>query len=103
MLGALPVTFVAYRLVARRTRPLFAARFLAPAKSELDRPLMMGAALFGIGWGLAGYCPGPAIAALGLGTWEAPVFVAALAAGSLTYRRLFEARDRRSGDAMAEG
>lgn len=92
MLGAVAVFFVAYRLVVRRPAPLLAPTFLVPTKSELDRPLVLGAAIFGIGWGLAGYCPGPAIAALGLGTWEAPVFIAALAAGSLTYRWLFEPR-----------
>lgn len=90
MLGALVVTFVTYRLVARRPKPLLAPKFFIPSRTELDRPLLLGAAIFGIGWGLAGYCPGPGIAALGLGTWEAPAFIAALAAGSLTHRWLLE-------------
>lgn len=102
MLGAVAVAFVGYRLTARRPKPLLAPRFFLPTKSELDRPLLVGAAVFGIGWGLAGYCPGPGIAALGLGTWEAPVFVAALAAGSLTYRRLFETGSPRARRAAAE-
>lgn len=101
MLSALVVTFLAYRLIGRRSRPLFAAHFLLPTRSELDRPLIVGAAIFGIGWGLAGYCPGPGIAALGVGTWEAPVFVAAIAAGSLTHRWLFETSRRESRRAAA--
>jgi len=101
MAGALVVTFIAYRLIGRRPKPLLATHFLLPTKSELDRPLIVGAAIFGIGWGLAGYCPGPGIAALGLGTWEAPVFIVALAAGSLTYRWMFEARSRTRRDATA--
>lgn len=99
MLSAVVVSFIAYRLTSRRTRPLLADKFFLPTKSELDRPLVVGAVIFGIGWGLAGYCPGPAVAALGLGTWEAPVFVAALAAGSLAYRWLFEAGLRRTRQA----
>lgn len=90
MLSAVIVTFGAYRLILRRPAPLLAPQFYLPARTELDRPLVVGAAIFGIGWGIAGYCPGPGLAALGLGTWEAPVFVAALAAGSLTYKRLSE-------------
>jgi uncharacterized protein len=99
MLSAVVVSFIAYRLTSRRTRPLLADKFFLPTKSELDRPLVLGAVIFGIGWGLAGYCPGPAVAALGLGTWEAPVFVAALAAGSLAYRWLFEIGLRRTRQA----
>ena len=90
--AAVTVTFILFRLISRRSKPLFAPQFLVPTRSELDRPLILGAAVFGVGWGLAGYCPGPGIAALGLGTWEAPVFVAALAAGSLAHRWLFETR-----------
>ncbi len=88
--AAVTVTFISFRLISRRSKPLLAPQFLIPTRSELDRPLILGAAVFGVGWGLAGYCPGPGIAALGLGTWEAPVFVVALAAGSLAHRWLFE-------------
>ena len=90
MFAAVGVSMLAYRAILRRPRPLFGARFRLPTRTEVDRPLVGGAAIFGIGWGLAGYCPGPAIAALGLGTWEAPVFVGALIIGSLTYKWLFE-------------
>lgn len=92
MFSAVAVTFVAYRAIAGRPAPLLAAKFFLPTRAQVDRPLVVGAAIFGVGWGLAGYCPGPAIASLGLGTWEAPVVVAALAAGSLTHRWLFESR-----------
>lgn len=90
MIGAVVVTAASYRLILGQPRPLLATRFWLPTRTEVDRPLVGGAAIFGIGWGLAGYCPGPAIAALGLGTWEAPVFVGALIIGSLTYKWLFE-------------
>lgn len=101
MVGALVVTFFAYRLIGRRSKPLLAAHFFLPTKSELDRPLIVGAVVFGIGWGLAGYCPGPGIAALGLGTWEAPLFVASLAIGAFVHRRFFEGRKRDVSHAAA--
>ncbi|HEX7045787.1 MAG TPA: DUF6691 family protein [Burkholderiales bacterium] len=103
MAGAVGVMFVAYRLIVRRPKPLLAAQFTLPSKLEIDRPLLLGAAIFGVGWGLAGYCPGPGIAALGLGTWEAPVFVAALAAGALAHRWLFERAAPDTGAAASEG
>jgi hypothetical protein len=64
--GALPVMFVAYVLQRRLSRPLLADRFEIPTRSEIDRPLVAGAAIFGIGWGLAGLCPGPAVASLAI-------------------------------------
>lgn len=100
MAGAVGVTLAAYRLILRRPAPLLAPRFYLPTRKDLDRPLLVGAGVFGIGWGLAGYCPGPGIAALGLGTWEAPVFVASLAAGSLTYKWLSEPGPRAGGAAQ---
>lgn len=65
MLGAVVVTFVGYRLVFRRPRPLLAERFFVPTVKDIDGRLTIGAALFGIGWGLSGFCPGPAITSLG--------------------------------------
>jgi uncharacterized membrane protein YedE/YeeE len=75
-----------FRVVLRRDRPLFAEAFSLPTRSDLDRPLIFGSAMFGIGWGLAGYCPGPAISALALGFWEPGVFVLALLLGSNLHR-----------------
>jgi uncharacterized membrane protein YedE/YeeE len=63
--GAVVTTFIGYRLVFKRSVPLLGGVFQLPTKQALDGKLLGGAALFGIGWGLSGYCPGPAIASLG--------------------------------------
>ena len=68
--GAVLVTLVAFRFVLRRPVPLYGDRFHLPTLTQLDRKLLGGAALFGIGWGLCGVCPGPAIAGLGTGNWD---------------------------------
>jgi uncharacterized membrane protein YedE/YeeE len=81
MLGAVLVTAVGYRLSFLRARPLFDDVFRLPTRTDLDASLLIGAALFGIGWGLGGYCPGPALAGLGLGHPETFTFVAAMLAG----------------------
>ncbi|QFT93329.1 hypothetical protein FIU86_10795 [Roseovarius sp. THAF9] len=79
--GAVVVTFVGYRLVWRRSEPLFAARFQVPTSTAIDGRLVGGSALFGIGWGIAGFCPGAAIPALGTGRWEVILFLAAVGVG----------------------
>jgi uncharacterized protein len=84
--GAVIVTFVGYRLVFRRDRPLFEATFSVPTRTDLDARLIGGAVLFGAGWGLAGFCPGPAIAGLALGLRETVAFVAAMAVGMILAR-----------------
>ncbi len=81
MAGALLVHGLLVRLVLRRPAPVLAPRFVLPSRSDLDRPLIAGAALFGVGWGLGGFCPGPAVTALGGGMPEAVVFVSAMLAG----------------------
>jgi uncharacterized protein len=81
MAGAIAVTVVGFRLVLRRPRPLFAERFHLPTKRELDLRIVAGPAIFGVGWGLAGFCPGPALTALGFGSRAAFIFVAAMLAG----------------------
>jgi uncharacterized membrane protein YedE/YeeE len=63
--GAVVTSFVGYRLVFKQSAPLFGERFQLPTRQDLDGKLLGGAALFGIGWGLSGYCPGPAIASIG--------------------------------------
>ena len=85
--GALLVTFIGYRLVWRRSKPLFDDRFQVPKTTVIDARLIGGSALFGIGWGIAGFCPGAAIPALGTGRWEVALFLAAVIAG-LFIRRL---------------
>lgn len=88
MAGALSVTFLGYRLVLRRPRPRLGDRFHLPTRRDLDLRLIGGAALFGIGWGIAGFCPGGAIPALGLARPDALIFVAAMLAGIALARRL---------------
>jgi uncharacterized membrane protein YedE/YeeE len=86
MAGALAVTFVAFRLVLKRPKPVLGERFEIPTTRTIDRPLLTGAALFGIGWGLVGFCPGPALASLAFGLRESVVFVIAMAVGAWTYQ-----------------
>jgi uncharacterized membrane protein YedE/YeeE len=87
--GGLAVAFVGYRLLfARRKAPVFEAAFALPSQRRADRELIGGAALFGIGWGIAGFCPGGAIPALGLGHPQTPIFLAAMIAGSIVARAI---------------
>jgi uncharacterized membrane protein YedE/YeeE len=81
--GALVVTFVGYRLVLGRPAPLFETRFSLPTNRAIDIKLIGGSALFGIGWGIAGFCPGGALPALGTGETSVFVFCAALVVGLL--------------------
>ena len=81
MSGALVVTFIGYRLVLRRPAPLMDLKFHLPDNSRIDARLLGGAAVFGMGWGIAGFCPGGALPALGTGRIEVFAFVAALIAG----------------------
>lgn len=84
--GALAVSTLGYRLVLRRPRPVLDSRFHVPTSQVIDRQLLAGAAIFGVGWGLAGYCPGPALVSLGGGMPEAWLFVPAMLAGGIGYR-----------------
>lgn len=79
--GAVTVTFIGYRLVWRRPAPLFERAFQLPTARQIDLRLIGGSALFGIGWGIAGFCPGAAIPALGTGRWEVALFVTAVIVG----------------------
>jgi uncharacterized membrane protein YedE/YeeE len=81
MAGAIPAAAIGFRLGARRAAPLCAPAFAPPARGVVDARLLGGAVLFGLGWGLAGFCPGPALASLGLGGWKPALFVAAMLAG----------------------
>jgi uncharacterized protein len=82
MVGGLAVAGAGYALLRPRA-PLFAEENLWPTTKEIDRPLLSGALLFGIGWGLVGLCPGPAIADLATLSWPVIVFVIAMAVGML--------------------
>ena len=87
--GALLVAVPAFRVILKRPRPVLAEEFDLPAKKDLDARLLAGSALFGVGWGLAGFCPGPAVTALASGLAPAFVFVAAMVAGMALYKRVF--------------
>ena len=84
--GAVGVALVGYRLVLARARPVLAQTFQIPTRTSIDAPLLIGAAVFGVGWGLSGYCPGPAISASALGVANALVFLASMLAGMMVYR-----------------
>ena len=83
MIGAIAVHFVAHRLIRRRASPIFDAKFHLPTRKDIDLRLVLGAALFGVGWGLGGFCPGPALVTAAGGAFGALVFVGAMAAGML--------------------
>ncbi|MEE4279878.1 MAG: DUF6691 family protein [Halieaceae bacterium] len=86
--SAVAVTAVAFRFVLRREQPLFDADFHLPIKRAVDGRLLFGAAVFGIGWGIYGYCPGPALTALIYGQTDSFLFVAAMLAGMAISSRL---------------
>ena len=88
--AALVPSAIAYLIQHRMTRPLLGERFSIPESRTLDRQLLLGAAMFGIGWGLVGFCPGPAVAGLVLGAWQPWLFVAAMLAG-MTLHHVFTA------------
>ena len=90
MLGALAVTFTTFRIILKRTKPVYDQKFYLAVKRGIDKPLVVGAALFGIGWGIAGYCPGPVVAGLGVGSLEAVIMVFAIYLGFIVHRNLFE-------------
>ena len=88
MAGAVAVFLIAYRLALRRHAPLFEERFIVPEKTRLDKPLVVGSLIFGAGWGLAGFCPGPAIVSSGFGDPRVWAFVVAMFAGMGLLRAL---------------
>lgn len=79
--GALGVSAALFRLILRRPHPLYEAGFHLPSARRIDARLIGGSALFGVGWGLGGFCPGPAVASLAYGAWGSMVFAAAMIAG----------------------
>ena len=85
--GAVGVMAVGLLVLRRLPRPAFDARFHLPENRGIDRPLLIGSALFGVGWGLGGFCPGPAVAALSLGRPEPALFVVFMVAGMVLHDR----------------
>lgn len=94
MLGAIGVHFFAYRAIRRRGAPLFDATFRVPERRDLDPKLLLGAAVFGAGWGLSGYCPGPSLVSLPSGGTGVLLFVIAMLAGMFGAGRLEAALPR---------
>lgn len=88
MAGAIAVALPGFALLRRRERPLLAAAMHWPQTVGIDRRLVAGSLLFGIGWGLAGFCPGPALVGVGIGSGDAVVFTVAMLAGMYLQRKL---------------
>jgi uncharacterized protein len=96
MAGAIAVTFAGYKLALKRTQPILGEKFYLPTRDDIDARVIAGPAIFGIGWGLSGFCPGPAITALGFGTKAAVIFVIAMVAG-MWLARFIASRPSMSG------
>lgn len=86
--GAVIVAFFGYRLVLKRPSPVAAERFHLPTRNDIDAQIVAGPAIFGLGWGLGGFCPGPALTALGLGATGTLAFVPAMILGMWAARLL---------------
>jgi uncharacterized protein len=99
--GALLVAVPAYRLILGRGHPALAGGFSLPANTRLDTPLILGSALFGVGWGLVGFCPGPAVAAVVTGLPAVLGFVASMLAGMALHAWLPGERPVRKGSSGA--
>ena len=84
--GAVAVYAIGYQLVMKNAKPLFADAFQVPSRRDIDVRLITGAVLFGSGWGLAGYCPGPAITGLAFGMQQTMIFFASMAAGVVIFK-----------------
>lgn len=80
------VTYLGYRFVLKRKQPFFDSQFHLPKAKHIDAPIVLGPAIFGIGWGLGGFCPGPAFTALGTGSAQAMGFVVAMLVGMVVAR-----------------
>lgn len=91
MAGAIAVGTLAFAVARKRTTSFLGLQMRLPTSSQLDRRLVIGSLLFGIGWGIAGFCPGPALVALGMGSGKAAIFVGAMLAGMV----IFELLERR--------
>jgi uncharacterized protein len=96
MIGALVAAIPGYALARRRGVPLAESTFQIPTRRDIDMALVVGALLFGIGWGLAGFCPGPAVAATGTGLPEVYVFFVAMIGGMAFFSLFSRLRNGRS-------
>ena len=94
MLGGVIVTFITYPLIFKRKTPVFAESFAIPANKNIDKNLLLGAVLFGAGWGIGGLCPGPAIANLGSMNFGIIVFVASMMVGFYLHQLINHLKDK---------
>ena len=92
--GAVGVTLISFRFILRLGKPLLAERFVITRETHIDRPMILGAILFGIGWGISGYCPGPAIALIAAPNWELLAFLPAAILGAVA-EKYFELRSQK--------
>lgn len=88
MAGAIAAAMPAFMLAKKRTTAWAGCPLNLPGATQIDRPLVLGSVAFGVGWGLAGYCPGPALVSLGMGSSSAVIFVAAMVAGMVLHMLL---------------
>lgn len=88
MVGGIGVAAIGFPLIKRRQGPVFGASFSFPELVKIDKPLLIGAAFFGIGWGIGGLCPGPAVAVLSLAFWPVILFIAFMAIGLVIGQKL---------------
>lgn len=98
--GAIVVGVIAFRIAGGRPKAILGDAMRLPTATQIDRRLVLGGLAFGVGWGLAGFCPGPALASLGMGNGKALIFVAAMVAGMAIFE-LLERRPRRAQTASA--
>jgi len=88
MIGALSVAMIAFKLILKRPAPLWSTSFHLPQKASIDLKLIAGAAIFGIGWGMSGYCPGPSVTGLSLLSSESVIMILSIYLGFFAYDRL---------------
>ena len=88
--GAVIVAFIGVRVMTRMARPVLDHTFHLPQTDRIDAPLLVGSAIFGLGWGLGGFCPGPAIASLAIGLPESVLFVVAMLVGMALHDRVWK-------------
>lgn len=100
--GAILVGFFAFRLAGRRAESYFGGAMHLPARGDIDARLVAGSVVFGIGWGLAGFCPGPALVSFGSGIDQAAVFVAAMLGGMVVYRVMDKALSPRRSSSISD-
>ncbi len=90
MIGALSVAMIAFRFILKRPAPVWSASFQLPHKTSLDVKLIAGAAIFGVGWGMSGYCPGPSVTGLSLFSPESVIMIVTLYLGFFVAHRLLD-------------